>query len=263
MELSTSRPSNSWGSRHKRDHAGSPGAGRAKLRLSRGFPRCLAHDVIPYRMGRPVDRAILGDHVTSGVTREAPALVAKLRLSRGSPRCLAHDVIPYGMRRASRPSNSWGGTSQAGVTREAPVRAEPHPTSPRCLVCDIIPYGIRRPIDRAIPEGFTFTSGITREAPVRAEPHPTSWCASAGREAEASIFNRPRSRAHSRYRSLIVTVQRAGRTRTSTIGRTEGGRLLLLRRHVHTPVRSPTPPQGKLRSLSDPFVSPRGDPRQS
>jgi hypothetical protein len=128
---------------------------------------------------------------------------------------------------------------------------------------DVIPDGMRRAIDRAIPEGFTFTSGITREAPVRAEPHPTSWCASAGREAEASIFNRPRSRAHSRYRSLIVTVQRAGRTRTSTIGRTEGGRLLLLRRHVHTPVRSPTPPQGKLRSLSDPFVSPRGDPRQS
>jgi hypothetical protein len=26
------------------------GAGRAKLRLSRGFPRCLAHDVILYGM---------------------------------------------------------------------------------------------------------------------------------------------------------------------------------------------------------------------
>jgi hypothetical protein len=34
------------GARHKRDDSGSPGAGRAKLRLSRGFPRCLAHDVI-------------------------------------------------------------------------------------------------------------------------------------------------------------------------------------------------------------------------
>jgi hypothetical protein len=27
-----------------------PGAGRAKLRLSRGFPRCLACDVTPYGM---------------------------------------------------------------------------------------------------------------------------------------------------------------------------------------------------------------------
>jgi hypothetical protein len=158
MELSTSRPSNSWGSRHKRGDTGSPGAGRAKLRLSRGFPRCLAHDVIPYGMGRPVDRAILGGHVTSG---------------------------------------------------------------------------------------------ITRQAPVRAEPHPTSWCASAGREAVASCFNRPRSR----YRSLSVAVQRGRRMRTSTIGRTEGGRLPLLRRHADTPIRRYAPP-GRSLTLPLRVVSP-------
>ena len=38
------------GSRHKAGSRGKPGAGRAKLRLSRGFPRCLAYDVIPYNL---------------------------------------------------------------------------------------------------------------------------------------------------------------------------------------------------------------------
>src|ERR1700755_1016540 len=36
-----------WGRAVRRDDPKSPGAGRAKLRLSRGFPRCLAGDVIP------------------------------------------------------------------------------------------------------------------------------------------------------------------------------------------------------------------------
>ncbi len=33
----------------------STGAGRAKLRLSRGFPGCLACDVIPYETSRSID----------------------------------------------------------------------------------------------------------------------------------------------------------------------------------------------------------------
>ena len=38
----------------RQDDAESPG-GRAKLRLSRGFPGCLACDVTPYGMSRLID----------------------------------------------------------------------------------------------------------------------------------------------------------------------------------------------------------------
>ncbi len=50
------------GSRPRQDDTESPGAGRAKLRLSRGFPRGLAYDVIPYGIGQPTDK---GFHVGS------------------------------------------------------------------------------------------------------------------------------------------------------------------------------------------------------
>ncbi len=39
----------------RQDDAESPG-GRAKLRLSRGFPRRLAYDVTPYEVSRPIDQ---------------------------------------------------------------------------------------------------------------------------------------------------------------------------------------------------------------
>jgi hypothetical protein len=39
----------------RQDDLESPGAGRAKLRLSRAFRVALAHDVTPYEIGRPID----------------------------------------------------------------------------------------------------------------------------------------------------------------------------------------------------------------
>ncbi len=39
----------------KQDGAESPG-GRAKLRLSRGFPGCLACDLTPYEISRSIDQ---------------------------------------------------------------------------------------------------------------------------------------------------------------------------------------------------------------
>jgi hypothetical protein len=70
-----------------------PGAGRAKLRLSRGFPRGPAFEVSPqqkrvggsaYRTTRPSKR--------HGMTSRPGAGRVRLRLSRGFPRGLAFEV---------------------------------------------------------------------------------------------------------------------------------------------------------------------------
>ena len=42
-----------WGRVASQDDTESPGAGRAKLRLSRGFPRGLVCGIIPYEIGLP------------------------------------------------------------------------------------------------------------------------------------------------------------------------------------------------------------------
>ena len=90
---------------------GSPGAGRAKLRLSRGFPCCPAYDVTPYGIGRPIDKGIHGGHAARQDDAGSPgAGRAKLRLSRGFPCCLAYDVTPIGLVDQST-GNSWGVTS--------------------------------------------------------------------------------------------------------------------------------------------------------
>jgi hypothetical protein len=65
-----------------------------------------------------------------------------------------------------------GVASQGRMTRQAPVRAEPHPTYPRCLADDVIPYGIGRPIYRGNSWGVASQGRMTRQAPVRVEPHP-------------------------------------------------------------------------------------------
>jgi hypothetical protein len=56
-----------------------------------------------------------------------------------------------------------GVTSQGRVTRETPVRTEPHPTNvggfPRGLDYDVTPQGIGRPIDRGIHGGHIARQG--------------------------------------------------------------------------------------------------------
>jgi hypothetical protein len=58
------------------DDAASPGAGRAKLRLSRGFTRCPAFDVAPQNgIGRPIDpidKEFMGVTSQGEITRKAP-----------------------------------------------------------------------------------------------------------------------------------------------------------------------------------------------
>jgi hypothetical protein len=104
-----------------------PGAGRAKLRLSRGLPRCLAYDVTPYGIGRPIDEGTRGVQIAWQDDAESPgAGRAKLRLSRGFPRCLAHDVILYGIGQPIDKRTHGGSRGKAQSTRKAPVRTEPH-----------------------------------------------------------------------------------------------------------------------------------------
>jgi hypothetical protein len=88
-------------------HWGSPGAGRAKLRLSRGFPRGLG----------------------CGITPQRPASFDLITM------CMAIDLARQRMRdapaRATRSSpseNLLGVTSSSGATLEAPAQAELRPT---------------------------------------------------------------------------------------------------------------------------------------
>jgi hypothetical protein len=60
------------------------------------------------------------------ITREAPALVGRSSGVPGFPALPACDVNPYGIT-TNRPSYSLGVMSQGRMTREAPVRTEPHP----------------------------------------------------------------------------------------------------------------------------------------
>jgi hypothetical protein len=90
------------------------GAGRAKLRLSRGFPGCLAYDVTPIK----VVQEIGGSRHMAGAGR------AKIGLSRGFPGCLAHDITPH-----KRWSEKLGITSYGRGTRETPAQADLRPTN--------------------------------------------------------------------------------------------------------------------------------------
>ena len=54
------------------DDKESPGAGRAKLRLSRGFPRCFAQDVIPYNLVNQLTKEFMGGRVIRQDHAESP-----------------------------------------------------------------------------------------------------------------------------------------------------------------------------------------------
>ena len=56
----------------RRDDAGSPGSDGASPYLRRGFPRCLAYDVTPYAIGRPIDEEFMGVTSQGRMTRKAP-----------------------------------------------------------------------------------------------------------------------------------------------------------------------------------------------
>jgi hypothetical protein len=82
----------------------SPGAGRAELRLSRGFPRSPGCDVTPQRSAFDSDTMC----TVSDIVRQ------KMREALGRAGCIERDF--------------WGGITIWAGKREAPVRAEPHPT---------------------------------------------------------------------------------------------------------------------------------------
>jgi hypothetical protein len=83
---------------------------------------------------------------------------ARLRPNRGFPRGLAQECHPRWNWSANRPSDSCGFTPHGRMTREAPVRTEPHPTT--ALPCPRRhPRWNGRPIDPAIRAGSRRTAG--------------------------------------------------------------------------------------------------------
>jgi hypothetical protein len=85
----------------RQDDAKSPG-GRAKLRLSRGFPGCLACDVTPYEMSRLIDPGFMGVRITRqddakspGSDGASPYLPALPRLSPYLPASFRHSVSSH------------------------------------------------------------------------------------------------------------------------------------------------------------------------
>jgi hypothetical protein len=79
----------------RRGDAKSPGAGRAKLRLSRGFPALPRLRRHPYRLVDKLTKEFMEVHaIGQGDAKSPGAGRAKLRLSRGFPRCLDCDVTP-------------------------------------------------------------------------------------------------------------------------------------------------------------------------
>ena len=141
------------------DDTGSSGAGRAKLRLSRGFPCGLVYGITPYKIGRPTDKNSCGGRVARQDDTESPgAGRAKLRLSRGFPRGFAYGITPYKIGRPTDKNFMWGVASQARMTWKAPVRAAPaspyHPAlPPRGLVYNITLYGLGQPTDKGFHLG--------------------------------------------------------------------------------------------------------------
>jgi len=73
-----------------------PGAGRAKLRLSRGLRRHLAYDVIPMDWSTNRTRNSLGFGITPQ-GRLTPKAPVRTEPHPTVTRCLAHYVIPYGL----------------------------------------------------------------------------------------------------------------------------------------------------------------------
>ena len=64
----------------------SPGAGRAKLRLSRGLPRCHAHDVTPMELVDQSSEQFMGGHVTRQDDPGSPGSGRSLTLPPALPR---------------------------------------------------------------------------------------------------------------------------------------------------------------------------------
>jgi hypothetical protein len=150
----------------RQDHAESPGAGSAKLRLSRGFPRCLAHG--EKRIGVSAwGGSGCGRWVTSQgrITRKAPV---RTEPHPTNLRCLAYDVLVDQLTK-----EFMGVALQGRFTRNARVRAEPHPTDPRCLAYDVTLYKLTDQLTKEFI-GVASQGRFTRKAPVRAEPHPTN-----------------------------------------------------------------------------------------
>jgi hypothetical protein len=103
------------------------GEARAKFRLSRGLTGRLADGVIPLWIGRPIAQEFVGGHVASRGDAGSPGSDGASPYRRPGAWPRRH---PLGSVYQSR-RNSWGVMLQAGATREAPVRTEPHPTAAR------------------------------------------------------------------------------------------------------------------------------------
>jgi hypothetical protein len=94
------------------------GAGRAKLRLSRGFPRYLAYDVIPYRMVDQSTKEFMGGHPARQDDPESPGSGGASPYLPAWPPTpgFANDVIPYGIVDLST-KDSWGHAKDLGSTK--------------------------------------------------------------------------------------------------------------------------------------------------
>jgi hypothetical protein len=121
-------------------HPGSPGAGRAKLRLSRGFQRCLAYDVTPQKqivLASVFDRERHASFEALWAEGESPprnqsfpfpfCRVPPSGLSRGRP---SHTklLISSGGVKIIEIERDAGFTLSGEATREAPAQAELRPT---------------------------------------------------------------------------------------------------------------------------------------
>ena len=104
---------------------GGPGAGRAKLRLSRGFPRGLDCNVTLYGIGRLVeyiDNGIHGgSHHTAGKRQKPPVRTEPHPTFRARPRSRSRTLA----RRRSKAGQ--GGFTSYGKTPKAPISPVPHP----------------------------------------------------------------------------------------------------------------------------------------
>ena len=82
---------------------GSPGAGRAKLRLSRGLPCYLIYDVTLYTIGRPIEAGTHGGHFARQDDAQSPGSDG------ASPYQWRNMEISNCVRRGSNPQPSAGG----------------------------------------------------------------------------------------------------------------------------------------------------------
>jgi hypothetical protein len=100
----------------------------------------------------------MGGQVTARITREGPGSDGALPYHRARfPALPRFGVTRHGIWPTNSIEESWGVTSQGRITREAPVRTEPHPTTargfPRCLVSASPAMELADQFDRRIMGG--------------------------------------------------------------------------------------------------------------